>query len=101
MDAVPTGRSWWYHVGVATNLRLSADLVLALREEARRSGRSQQDIVRHALRRELGLVPGESELELAIRRGIVAAPTPFQDVEPSSVLADGTTTADLLDREDR
>ncbi len=98
------GTKWrwsWYHFSMGTNLRLSRELADALREAAARSGRSQQDIVREAIRRELGLVPRDTEMEAAVRLGVVLAPTPFRDAEGSIDLPHGVTSLDLLDREDR
>lgn len=86
---------------MSTNLRLSEELAGALREEAARRGRSQQDIVREALAKELGVTSGSTAMDLAVRAGIVEAPEPFLDVEPSLTLPAGVSSADLLEREDR
>jgi predicted DNA-binding protein len=86
---------------VSTNLRLSEELAGALREAAARSGRSQQDIVREAIAKELGLTPDMTAMELAVRAGLVEAPDPFRDVEPTLTLPDGALSSELLDREDR
>jgi hypothetical protein len=56
-DSVPI----WYHIGVATNLRLTPALDAALKERAASSGRTQQDIIREAVR---------SYLEDEILRGL-------------------------------
>lgn len=86
---------------MSTNLRLSEELAGALREEAGRRGKSQQDIVREAIAKELGLVPDLTAMERAVRAGTVEAPEPFRDTEPTLRLPRGTRSADLLDREDR
>jgi predicted transcriptional regulator len=86
---------------VSTNLRLSPELVAALREAADRTGRSQQDIIREAITKQLGLVTSQSEMQRAIDEGTVQAPSPFRDVEPSLELPPGTSSLDLLVREDR
>jgi predicted transcriptional regulator len=86
---------------VSTNLRLSDELAEALREEATRRGRSQQDIVREAIAKELGMASESTPMERAVRAGTVEAPEPFRDVEPTLRLPKGTSSLDLLDREDR
>lgn len=93
--------SQWYRRAVSTNLRLSEELVHALRTAAARRGRSQQDIVREAIAKELGLASDPTAMELAVRAGTVEAPEPFQDVEPTLKLPKGTSSLGLLDREDR
>jgi hypothetical protein len=40
-------------------------------------------------------------MELAVRAGIVEAPEPFREIEPTLTLPPGTRSLDLLDREDR
>lgn len=86
---------------VSTNLRLSAELAGALRAAAARTGRSQQDIVREAIAKELGLSHEMTAVERAVRAGVVEAPAPFRDVEPRLTLPAGRTSLELLDREDR
>jgi predicted transcriptional regulator len=86
---------------VSTNLRLSEELADALRKAAAHSGRSQQDIVREAITKELGLTAGRTAMQRAVDAGTVEAPDPFVDVEPTLTLPSGTSTLDLLDREDR
>lgn len=88
-------------MGVSTNLRLSDDLASALREAAARTGRSQQDIVREAIAKELGVAAGLTAMQRAVQSGIVQPPVPYRDVEPTLTLPKGTSTFDLLDREDR
>jgi len=85
---------------VATNLRLSEQAVTALRAAAQQSGRSQQDLIREAVDRYLGLAPGATAREQAIEAGLVRPPTPFRNDPPTLRLPPGVSTADLLDRED-
>lgn len=94
-------RQYWYRRCVSTNLRLGEELAVALREEAARRGRSQQEIVREAIAKELGLTPDVTAMQRAVRAGIVEAPRPFHDVEPTLTLPKGMSSSDLLDREDR
>ena len=86
---------------MSTNLRLSEELASALRDEAARRGRSQQDIVREAVAKELGMASESTPMERAVRTGIVEAAEPFRDIEPTLTLPHGTHSLDLLDREDR
>jgi hypothetical protein len=86
---------------VSTNLRLSEELAVALREAAAQRGRSQQDIVREAIAKELGLASDLTAMQRAIQARTVEAPDPFRDVEPTLTLPKGTSSSDLLDREDR
>lgn len=88
------------------NLRLDARAEAALRAEAKRSGRSQQDIVREAVERLLGLRPKTSQpvndLEALLASGSVRPPRrPYRKVTPSLTLPPGTSSLDLLDRDDR
>lgn len=86
---------------MSTNLRLSEELAGALREEAARRGKSQQDIVREAIAKELGMASELTPMERAVRAGTVEAPEPFRDIEPTLMLPRDTCSLDLLDREDR
>jgi hypothetical protein len=86
---------------VSTNLRLSDELADALRQEAARRGRSQQDIVRMAIAKELGLTPDLTAMQRAIQAGVVDPPEPFRDVAPTLTLPTDTSSLDLLDRKDR
>ncbi len=85
---------------MAVNLRLSTDAARALSEMARRTGRSQQQLLRLAVDRLLGI--GDApERGHYIAAGLVRAPTPYRDEEPRVTLADGATSMQLLDRDDR
>jgi Ribbon-helix-helix protein, copG family len=66
-------------------VRLSAEAGAALRAEAQRTGRSQQDILREAVSTYLGLVPR----------------VPFRDVRPRLHSQPEDSSLDLLDRDDR
>jgi predicted transcriptional regulator len=84
---------------VATNLRLSDVTAAALRAAAERSGRSQQELLREAVERFLGLSPDDSARGRAVRAGTVEPPTPFRDVMPTVELPRKLTSWDLLDRD--
>ena len=84
---------------MSTNLRLTERAVAALRAAAVKSGRSQQDLLREAVDRYLGLDDPQNSRERALSHGLVKAPTPMRDVEPSIRLNPGAGTLDLLDRE--
>jgi len=92
--------SKWYHRGVATNLRLDERAASALRDASKRTGRSQQELLREAIDRYLGLGATESARDRAVGSGLVKSPSPFVDAEPSIKLAAGLSTLDLLDRDD-
>lgn len=91
----------WYHRGVSTNLRLCPDAVSALREASRRSGRSQQDLLREAVDQFLGLSRDVSARQSAVASGLVRPPAPFRDTTPDVELGRGVSSLDLLDRDDR
>ncbi|MGH9045238.1 MAG: hypothetical protein ACRDVP_10485 [Acidimicrobiales bacterium] len=90
---------------MAMNLRLSAEAEQALRREAERTGRSQQEVIREALGRHLGLVTGESgrsELGALVSTGNVRPPrVPSRKIVKRLKLPQGVTSADLLERGDR
>jgi predicted DNA-binding protein len=88
-------------IDMSTNLRLSEELAGALREEAARRGKSQQEIVREAIAKELGKASELTAMERAVKAGAVEAPEPFRDDEPTLTLPRGMSSLDLLDREDR
>ena len=85
---------------MATNLRLDERAASALRDASRRTGRSQQELLREAIDRYLGLGAAESARDRAVASRLVRSPSPFLDAEPSILLAGGLTTLDLLDRDD-
>lgn len=88
---------------MATNLRLSEAAAKAVKAEAERTGRSQQDIIREAVDRYLS-APERAAAEPprgSIRDMIIPPRMPFKhDIEPIE-LPEGVTSLDLLDREDR
>jgi hypothetical protein len=85
------------------NLRLGAEAEAALRAEAQRTGRSQQEIMREAIGTYLGLVRNQSRADdPLITQGKVVPPrVPFRDVRPRLHLRPGEDSVDLLDRDDR
>ncbi|GLY67501.1 hypothetical protein Atai01_41200 [Amycolatopsis taiwanensis] len=92
-----------YHDSMAMNLRLGAEAEAALRAEAQRTGRSQQDILREAIGKYLGLIPSQAgDTDPLITQGKVAPPrVAFRDVRPRLHLQPGESSLDLLDRDDR
>jgi hypothetical protein len=95
----------WYNAAVATNLRLRADAEQALRREAERTGRSQQDLIREAVDRYLGLAgarPATSDRDVVVSSGLaLPARRAYDELDEPVELPDGLTTIDLLDRDDR
>lgn len=83
---------------MSTNLRPDERAAAALRAAAAKSGRSQQELIREAVDRYLGLDEPQSSRERALSQRLIKAPTPMRDVEPSIRLNPGTGTLDLLDR---
>jgi hypothetical protein len=90
---------------MATNLRLRPEAESALREASARTGRSQQDLIREALDRYLGVgdpQPASGSVEQLIAAGILRpARTPYRRPSKRLTLPPGVTSLDLLDREDR
>ncbi|MGW5188818.1 hypothetical protein ACWEOO_06160 [Kribbella sp. NPDC004138] len=87
------------------NLRLPPDVTTALQAESARTGLSQQEIVRDALGRRLHLIDtadpaGERERARA-EHAVQPARVPYRKVTPRLRLPKGTTSLDLLDRDDR
>lgn len=85
---------------MATNLRLSEAAAEALRRAAETSGRSQQELLREAVDRYLGLDAPGSDRERARTSGLVTTGTPFRDVTPSVRLPRGVSTRDLVRADD-
>lgn len=88
---------------MATNLRLSDAAAKAVKAEAKRSGRSQQDIIREAVDRYLAAPEPHAAPPASgsLRDMIIPPRTPFKhDIVPIN-LPEGVTSLDLLDREDR
>jgi predicted transcriptional regulator len=90
---------------MAMNLRLTPEAASALQAEAERTGRSQQEILREAVDRHLHLVDGEqpaSDRDQARTAQVVRpARVAYRRVVPRLRLPKGTTSLDLLDRDDR
>ena len=89
---------------MATNLRLRRDAADAVRKEAERTGRSQQDVIRDAVDLHLGLTPSTSsdELDALVAARTVRRPrSAFRKATSHLALPSGVTTANLLDRLDR
>lgn len=61
---------------ISTNLCLSEELAGALRKEAARRAKSQQEIGREAIAKELGMASELTPMERAVRAGTVEAPEP-------------------------
>jgi hypothetical protein len=87
------------------NLRLGPEAEEAVRREALRTGRSQQDVIREAVNRQLGLSEGgrpRSDLDMLVSTGTVRPPIArYRRVVKRLGLPPGITSADLLDRADR
>ena len=99
-------RKWYslrYRSLMATNLRLRPDAEAALRAEAERSGRSQQEILREALDRYLDPGGGDpSSGDALLRAGVLLPPrTRYRRVTPRRTLPAGVTSLELLDRDER
>jgi hypothetical protein len=90
---------------MATNLRLRPEAEEAVRAEAQRSGRSQQDVIREAVDRYLGLASRAAratELDALVASGVVLPPrVPYRKPRRRLTLPDGVSTGELLDRSDR
>lgn len=85
---------------MATNLRLSNRAAEAVRNEAKRSGRSQQDVIRAAVDQYLEPKPTVG-IPADVRDQIIPPQRPFiHDIERVK-LPPGMTSLDLLDRDDR
>jgi hypothetical protein len=95
--------------GMPMNLRLRPDAEEAVRAEARRTHRSQQDVLRDAVDQYLGLGHTEGRPpsapaggdDLLVTGRLRPPRTPYRRVEPSEDLPPGPSTLVLLDREDR
>jgi hypothetical protein len=102
---VPQMASQWYHCRMAMNLRLSSEAADAVRREAQRTGRSQQEVIRDAIASHLGLGAGEGsrdELGSLVSTGTVRPPRAWNRQGAKRLtLPSGVTSADLLDRGDR
>ncbi|WP_349903938.1 ribbon-helix-helix protein, CopG family [Parafrigoribacterium humi] len=90
---------------MATNLRLKPAAESALRKESARTGRSQQDLIREALDRYLGLgIPraAPSSIEQLMASGaVLPAREPYRRARRLITVPEGVDSLDLLDRGDR
>ncbi len=92
---------------MATNLRLRPDAEAALRAEAERTHRTQQDLLREAVDRylthkDISERAASSDQDRLIACGTVLPPrSAYRKVVPSISLSPGTSSPQLLDREDR
>ncbi|MGH3588401.1 MAG: hypothetical protein ACRDQ0_19015 [Pseudonocardia sp.] len=88
---------------MAMNLRLRPDAEAALRSEAERSHRSQQEVLRDAVDRYLGLSrPDAATEDELVTSGKVRPPrVAYRKVTPSDDTASDTPSLTLLDRDDR
>ena len=94
---------------MAMNLRLPEETAAALQAEAERTGLSQQEIVRDAIGHRLHLIAGADAPEAQPTerqrawgsRTVQPARVPYRKVRPRLRLPKGTTSLDLLDRDDR
>ena len=90
---------------MATNLRLRSDAQEALRTQAVATGRSQQELIREAVDRYLGLasepVPRTAEGALLASGAVLVARTDFRESDELLPLPEGLSTLRLLNRDDR
>lgn len=90
---------------MATNLRLHAAAARAVQEEARRTGRSQQQIIREAVDAHLGLAGASAGVrtgdQLIATSAVLAPRLSYRRTAHRIRLARGTSSLDLLDRNDR
>ena len=89
---------------MATNLRLRPEAQQAVRAEAERSGRSQQEVIRDAIDSYLALRPetARGDLEVLVAAGAARPPrVPYRRPRWRLTLGEGENTAELLDRSDR
>lgn len=92
--------------GMATNLRLRPEAEEALRAEAARSGRSQQELLREAVDHYLALDRPPrpiSDAERLMADGLIRPPRDeYRTVPPNRPLPTGMSSSlELLDRDDR
>jgi hypothetical protein len=94
---------------MAMNLRLGPEAEAALRAESEHTGRSQQDILREAVSKHLGLVSEQQSVAtegwntdpLIVSGRVLPTRTPYRKAHPELRLAPGQNSLDLLDRDDR
>ncbi len=90
---------------MATNLRLRPDAAEAVRREAERTGRSQQDVIREAVDTLLNrAATGQTEDQVEAQVMSVALRPPrtaYRRPAKRLILPARMTSGDLLDRDDR
>lgn len=88
---------------MATNLRLSEQAAAAVKAEAERTGRSQQDVIRAAVDAYLSPSSAAPSGESSWRDQLIPPREPFRTIPESEMLSmpEGMTSLDLMDREDR
>lgn len=90
---------------MATNLRLREETSQAVRREAERTGRSQQDVIRDAIEQQLGLAPSvrsPGQIEFTGPTEVIPVPRIVYSRPGERItLPKGMTSSDLLDRDDR
>ncbi|HEY5221659.1 MAG TPA: ribbon-helix-helix protein, CopG family [Microbacteriaceae bacterium] len=93
---------------MATNLRLRPDVAAAVKAEAARTGRSQQDVMRDAIEAYLtadatspGSAPVPDEVAGLANLGLIPPRAAWRRAATRIRLAPGVSSSDLLDRKDR
>ena len=84
---------------MATNLRLNESAAAAVRAEAERTGRSQQDVIRAAV--DWYLSPRSNGPDRTHRQELIPPTLPFKHDIKRRPMPEGVTSLDLLDRDDR
>lgn len=91
--------------GMATNLRLRPEAEEAVRATAARTGRSQQELIREAVDRYLGLgeLSGPRNVVEAMiaTQGVLPARHAYRELGELAVLRHGASTQELLERGER
>ena len=90
---------------MATNLRLRPEAEEAVRTRAAHTGQSQQELIREAVDRYLGLsetaAPRSTVEAMIATQGVLPARTPYRELGEMAILQPGASTEDLLDRGER
>ncbi|MBI2690601.1 MAG: ribbon-helix-helix protein, CopG family [Solirubrobacterales bacterium] len=88
---------------MATNLRLSEQAAAAVKAEAERTGRSQQEVIRAAVDAYLTPSSATPTGTPSWRDQLIPPKEPFRTIPESEMLTmpEGMTSLDLMDREDR
>lgn len=90
---------------MATNLRLSPEAEKAVRDAATSTGQSQQQVIREAVDRHLGLArslpPRDAAEAMMATQGVLPARSDYGELDVLVILPRGMSTEDLLDRSER